>query len=143
MDVVAIMLKLSFHKVSKLLVCFCLFYLFFFKYAYRNMAIVLYGTAGLAFMCLAMDLLVLHRDIKSTFHWGILVHPLMCIYSLIIGIFVAQNQNILISAIKTYMAFSMVCMVICYVSKEEKSINWLTNTICQFPFTVAMLMKIV
>ena len=123
------MLKINYFRISKYLIYMCLFYLFFIKYAYRDSHVVLYGTAGLATICMVLDLLVSHKDISDLCHWGLLINLIMCIYSLITGVFVANDTDVLISAIKTYSAFSLICLVICYISKEEKSIIWLSNAI--------------
>ena len=104
-----------------------LFYNMWYKYAYSQRNIVLYGTAFAATACTLYDLLTSRSDISDVFPMGVLINLLMCMYSVITGLFVARNYDVLFSAVKTYVAFSLVCLVICYISHQEKSIDWLLN----------------
>ena len=121
--------EFTLNKIARYLIYICVFYLFFLKYAFGERRIILYGTASLATLCMIVDLFIMRVNILELFPLGVLINPIMCVYSLITGILVATNQSSLISAVKTYAAFSLVCLVICYISVEEKKLDWMTNAI--------------
>ena len=116
-------------KISKLLIYILLVYLLWFRYAFSVKNAILYSVAFLAAVCMLCDLLISYKSLSEVFPTGVLINIIMCIYSLVIGTFVARNQEYLITAVKTYGAFSIVCLVICYIVKEEKSFEWLLNAI--------------
>ena len=121
--------EIPLNKITKYMTYICIFYLFFWKYAFDERRIILYGTAGLATLCMIIDLLISRRDILAEFPWGVLLNPVMCVYSIITGIFIARNEVLLISAVKTYAAFSLVTMAIAYVTKKENSLDWFIDAI--------------
>ena len=123
------MKDLSYNKISKLFTCIFLFYILWFKYAYREIPIVLYGTAAMATFAMLLDVFMSRSDILEICPYGVLVNIIMCFYSVLTGIWGAKNSSALLSSVETYLAFSMICAVICYISKEERNIDWLTNII--------------
>lgn len=117
------------YKLSKLFVSIAIIYMLWFKYAYRESGIILYGTALLSVFFMLIDLLQTQKDITKVIPAGVMINIIMCIYSILTGIFTAQDQTLLMSTFKTYLAFSIVCMIVCYVSTEENSLSWLLNVL--------------
>ena len=121
------LLEIKVHKIAMLIIGIFLFYNMWYKYAYSERNIILYGTALAATACALYDLFTSRSDIEEVFPMGVLVNLLMCVYSIITGLFVAKNHDVLFSAVKTYAAFSLVCLVICYISHREGNIDWLLS----------------
>lgn len=119
----------TFQKIAKISIYVFLLYILWFRYAYSVKNIILYSTTLLAATCMFCDLLMSHQNMREVFPIGVLINVVMCIYSLVFGLFVAINQDLLFNAVITYSAFSIVCLAICYISKEEKSFDWLLNAI--------------
>lgn len=119
----------SVHKIAKYMIYLFLLYVFWFQYVFGARNSILYSTTFLAAACMLYDLLISHKSLKDLFPTGVLINLIMCIYSLAFGILVAMNQELLFSAVKTYVAFSLVCLVVCYIIKEENSIDWLIRII--------------
>jgi len=57
--------EIPLNKITKYMTYICIFYLFFWKYAFDERRIILYGTAGLATLCMIIDLLISRRDILA------------------------------------------------------------------------------
>ena len=104
-----------------------LFYVFWFQYAYREIVSIIYVTGLVAIICMLADLLLNNLDFSSVFPFGVSVNLVMCVYSIITGIFVAIAYEFLISQIKTYACYTLMCMAICYVTYNEKDIEWLAK----------------
>lgn len=117
--------KLRLSQISKLFISVFVIYVFWFQYIYGENSIILYGSVGAAALCMAVDLVICDKELESIFPWGILVNLIMCIYSLLTGIFFASNQSLLIEAVKTYFSFSLVSIICCYISKDQENIDWL------------------
>ena len=106
-----------------------IFYVLWFRYAFREMHVILYGSVGIAAFCMLFDMWSSHINLLDFCPIGVLMNLVMCVYSIITGLWVAVSQDTLISLVKTYAAFSMVCIVVCYVSKIENGIGWLVNVL--------------
>ncbi len=123
------MFEIRLHRIAKLSIYVFLFYTMWFIFAYGEKAIILYASAVLATGCMAVDLMLSHKNIYEMFPWGVSVNLAMCFYSMATGFWIAKNQDVLFSSLKTYVAFTMVCIAICYVTKEEGGIDWLLNVL--------------
>lgn len=117
-------MKLS--KIAQFFTAIFLFYVLFLKYIIGNKAIILYGSVIVGSACMFIDMILAKKDM-SLFPAGVLVDVFMCLFSFLTGLFVAVNMDGMVSAVKTYLAFSMVCMMICYISDEEKGIDWVAK----------------
>ena len=113
------------NKIAKYLIYVFLAYILWFKYIFGEKAIILYGSTILAAACMFYDLLVSHQNQLEVFPTGVLVNVFMCVYSIVVGVFAAKNMSLLMSTVKTYSAFSIVCLVVCYVSNKEDGFDWL------------------
>lgn len=116
--------RIQFKTISKLCVCVFFFYVFWFKYSYRENKIILYGSMGIAAICMAFDYFMSENTWKLRVPWGVLLNLVMCVYSLVTGVWVAKNQDYLNNALKTYLCFSVMLLILCYVSQDEKGIDW-------------------
>lgn len=104
-----------------------LFYIFWFQYAYREIVSIIYVTGIIAIVCMLADLFLHDLDFSSISPFGVSVNLIMCAYSIITGIFVALSYDFLISQIKTYASYTLMCIAICYVTYNEKDFRWLTK----------------
>ena len=118
------MFEIQYHKISKLFVSIFILYILWFKYAYRESGIILYGTVVLSTLFMVLNLLQTHKAISEVIPSGVMINLIICVYSLLTGIFTVQNQTLLMSAIKTYMAYAVVCFVVGYVSSEDRLVLW-------------------
>lgn len=117
------------YKISKISIYIFLFYVLLFVYLVGNKLIVLYGSILVATACILYEIVRNKEDVRSFCPYGVLVNIIMCLYSILVGIFIARDQSVLISTIKTYASFSIVCFDICYITKKEKKIEWLLDCI--------------
>lgn len=123
------MQEIKIYKISKLLIYIFFVYILWFQYVYGVKKIILYGSVVLAAACMFFDLLASNQSIRDIVPTGVMINIVMVIYSLFFGIFVARNQDYLLDAAKIYGSFSVVCLVVCYITKNEKSFDWLLNAI--------------
>ncbi len=121
--------KLDLYKLCKWNVIVFIFYIFWYKYAYREIVNVIYITGIFAIACMAFDLLNNRSNIQHVFPSGVSVNLIMCVYSVITGIWAAVNYSALISEIKTYASYTLMCMAICYVTYYEKDPGWIAKTL--------------
>ena len=129
---------LPYYRISKFFICIFLFYTLWFRYAYRENHITLYGSVVIATLMMLLDLCISHKDLLNISPYGVSLNLIMCLYSFLTGVWNARNVSALLSAVKTYFAFSIVCIVICYVSTEEKEIEWLVNIIIAICTTICI-----
>ncbi len=114
-------------ELCKLNVAVFLFYVFWYKYAFRETVAVIYVTGLIAIVCMVVDLLYYNLDIFTVFPFGVSVNLVMCAFSIITGLFVTAQYTFLVSQIKTYACYTLMCMAICYVTYNEKSSEWLAR----------------
>ena len=105
-----------------------LLYILWYKEAFGDFLPALYG--GTALIVITTLLYVDHKPLKAIIPpngilWGIGFG----IYSLVTGLMVASNRELLVSSIVTYMAFLLVCCCICIICRGEKNILWLLKCI--------------
>ena len=100
-----------------------------FKYAHFESSYVLYGTAALAILPMAADLIYNKETALKMFPYGVLVNVVLCVYALLTGFFVAISQARLFSSLQTYAIYSLFCMTICYISEKAGSVKWLMKTL--------------
>lgn len=117
------------YKLAKICIYGFLAYILWYIYLFGEKVIILYISIFVATVCVLFEVLQYREDFRSLCPYGVLINVFMCLYSLLTGIFVARSQDALISAVKTYASFSVVCFDICYISKKEKGIDWLLNCI--------------
>ena len=121
------MIDISLYKIVKLFTYIFLSYILLFKYIIGEHSLILYGSVFAALSLMFADISLSHLDILSICPYGVLSNFIMCIYSLIVGFVVAQDRLILLSYVKTYFAFFLVCVIICYITVLENNIEWLTD----------------
>lgn len=91
--------------------------------------IILYGTSLITVLSMAIHWLYNRVNNMSFLPYGIWNNYIVIAYSIISGIFVAYNYSVLLSSCITYVAFSTICVAICYVSAIEGDFEWLLNTL--------------
>ena len=86
---------------------------------------ILYGASLLAIASMGIHWLRENSIVYKNVPFGIWNNIILVIYSIVVGIFVAYNYSSLLSSCITFASFSIVCVAICYVSAEEKSLEWM------------------
>ncbi len=114
-------------KISKIAIATFILYVFWLKYVYGERVIIVYITGAVAIGCMTVDMLRNNDNFMGVFPYGVAVNIIMCAYSVITGIFVAKNPGFMMTQLKSYLSYSLICMAICYVVFAEKSIDWLAN----------------
>lgn len=112
------------RNITKIGVLACLTYVMWYKWVYGDQGLVLYATAAVAIGGTLMGLLSENIHLNKVFPYVCFKDIVMCAYSLIVGIFVATSQSVLVSTIFTYLAFSLVCLAACYACWNY-DFNWL------------------
>lgn len=105
-----------------------LLYILWYKEAYGDFSPALYG--GAALIVITTLLYVDHKPLKAVMPpKGIIWSIGFGIYSLITGLVVASNRELLASSIETYMSLLLVCWCICIICNGENDIQWLLKCI--------------
>lgn len=121
--------KIQICKLVKFCCIVFIYYIVWYKYVFGENHIILYGSALGAIAFMILDIIITKGDFRDICPIGVLINLVMCVYSLGTGMWVAVSTEMLISIVKTYTTFSFICIAICYVSQNEKSIDWITNTL--------------
>ena len=100
-------------------------YFFWYVEKYGNNKLFVYGSFLIASIPIIIDVLNNRELDISIIPIGVWNNFIMVVYCFITGLFVAINQNALVSSLITYLIYSIVSFAICYVSIKEKSITWL------------------
>lgn len=121
------MQNIQFYKIAKIGIYVFFVYILWYIYLFGEKLIFLYSSVLIATLCILSEIFRDNADIRLFCPYGVLLNIIMCIYSLLTGVFSARNSTILIDNVKTYACFSVVCFDICYVTKKEGSIKWLLD----------------
>ncbi|MCR5565553.1 MAG: O-antigen ligase family protein [Clostridiales bacterium] len=112
-------------KVSKVSTILVVFYILVYTQIWGDNHTILYGTSLIAIGGIMMHWLWNNCVDLTYVPFGIWSNLIMVVYCIISGILVAFNYPSLVSSCITYAAFSFVCIAICYISKLERSFNWI------------------
>lgn len=121
------MTELSLYKIVELFICVFLTYIICAKFVIGDAPIILYGSVSGALFFMLIDLLLSGNNIRNMCPYGVVSNIIMCAYSFVTGFLGAKNLSALLGQTKTYLSFSIVCILICYITKREKSLEWLAN----------------
>lgn len=129
-------------KITKISVIVVIFYILMYVQTWGDNHILFYGASLITVCSLAAYWIYEKHVDLSCVPYGIWNNLIMVIYSVITGIFVAYNYSASIDSCITYAAFSVICVAICYVAVEEKSIEWIFNVLIVLAFICAVYMLI-
>ena len=115
------MLYIGKYAVSALMI-----YIMFYKEAFGDRQMLLYGTFAVAMLCVLLDILVRKRIYFKGVPAMYLVYGM---YSLCTGLIVASYQRWFLKSMVTYFAFALVCYCAYYISCRIGSSEWILNTI--------------
>ena len=117
-------MRISLKSIAKIGIITCLGYNMWYKWAFREINIVLYATVAIAAGCMLIDLLFINTNEKLVIPYGSVNDLIMCVYSLLTGFFLAISRYALLNSTKTYFSFVLVCITVYYASSEE-GIDWM------------------
>lgn len=117
-------MKISFKTIAKCGVLGCLTYVMWYKWVFGDNILILYASAAISVMSMLVGLLLSRASIRKVFPYGCLNDVVMCVYSLLFGLFVAASKSVLFSTIGTYLSFALVCLAFCYAS-QDTGFDWL------------------
>ncbi|EJT6151361.1 TPA: O-antigen ligase family protein [Clostridium perfringens] len=112
-------------KFGKLLLSVFIIYSMWYKEAFTNVPLVLYGTVIIATACIGIVVtknrfqIPLFKFIVMLFVYGV--------YSFFTGLIISSDKSWFISMMVTYFAFILVCFDCSYISKYEESTEWILN----------------
>ena len=130
--------SITLRTISKMATIAFIFYVLWFRYSFRQSPVILNGTAGIAIGCVVLDMFLMRSNIKELIPPGVTINLIMCIYSLVTGVFVAYSYDILLAQVKTLFAFSCMSVVMGYICMQEKSIDWLIHTLIALAVTCCL-----
>lgn len=107
---------------------FCL-YTSWFREAYGVKQVVLYGSTIALTAFVALDILRGRRIKLSEIPSVIKMFLIFAIYAFVTGIVVAEDVGRCVSSLLTYIAYSVVCFDVYYISKNEGSFDWVFTII--------------
>ena len=111
-------------KITKISAIVLIFYILFYLQVWGDNHIVLYGSAMIVVLSWGVYCLHIGYVDLAKVPYGIWNNIIMVIYALLTGIIVAYDYSTVISSSITFVAFSIVCIAISYVSSEEGSFDW-------------------
>ena len=115
-------------KASKALLLIFLFYIGWYCEIYGDSFQILYGTVIGATLLIFLNMIISSKGaINELFNKTIYVFVGFGVYALISGLVVCTVPSKLITSLKTYFAFVLVCADIYYLSQEEDSLKWIWN----------------
>ncbi|MBR4721086.1 MAG: O-antigen ligase family protein [Clostridia bacterium] len=119
--------KLNLLSFGKLLVLIFVLYTGWFRYAYGIRQILLYAPP-IALTATILLHMITHGNLNIRGCPSIIIAFFaLAIYAFASGNIVAVNKSYCISSVATFFAHSLICFAVYYISKEEKSINWILN----------------
>ena len=111
-------------KVTKLSATVLIFYILFYLQIWGDNHAILYGSAIVTVLSLAVHCFYTGYANLSNVPYGVWNNLLMVGYALLIGYFVSYDYSTTIGSSITLAAYSIVSIAICYVSAEEGSFDW-------------------
>lgn len=114
-------------NLGKLLVLIFVLYTGWIRYAYGMHQILLYAPP-IALTAVVLLHMITHgnlniKDCPSI----IVVFFVLAIYAFISGNAIAINKSYCMSSVATFFAHSLICFAVYYISREEKSVDWILN----------------
>lgn len=124
--------------ISLFFVQLFILYIFWYFGAFTPNNTILYGTSIAASLFVVIDLLYSHKSI--TLGLRSIVSLLICysLYSFVSGLLISKNFNQIITSLITFVAYTIVCYDITYISYRKMKSEWILNTF----FVAAMLCSI-
>lgn len=112
--------------LEKLFIFIFIIYIEWFKEAYFDIPVILYGSIFGAIICLFLKMILFDKKIKLSYISKIGVNCIFFgVYSLISGIFIYRDSISFFSQLFTYFSFIVVCILIIYISNQYKSSSWI------------------
>lgn len=112
-------------KLGKLLLSVFIIYSMWYKEAFTNVPLVLYGTVIIATTCIGI--VVTKKKFQIPLFKFIVMLFIYGIYSFFTGLIISSDKSWFISMMVTYFAFILVCFDCSYISKYEESTEWILN----------------
>lgn len=113
-------------KLGKVCFSILIIYILWFKEAFGNYPVILYGTFVAGVACTITGL-IYHRKIEISGIPGMYIA--FGVYSLISGLLVAKNSAWFTSSMMTYFAFAIACFCIHYILRVTDSFSWILGCI--------------
>ena len=117
-------MRISIRSITKIGVLACLTYVMWYKWVYGDQISLLYTIAAISIGSAVIGLGLERISLGKVFPFTCFNDVIMCVYSLLFGMFVATSPSVLVSTIFTYLAFSLVCLAACYASWKD-GFDWL------------------
>lgn len=112
--------------LEKLFIFIFIVYIEWFKEAYYDVPIILYGSILGAISCWFLRIILFDKKIKIKYTSKVGVNLVFFgMYSLISGIFIYKDSVFFFNQLFTYFCFVIVCILITYISNQYKDSNWL------------------
>ena len=113
--------------LAKILILMFVLYTAWYRYAYGIQQILLYAPPILLTAIIFLHM-VTHGNLNVKGCPGILVaFFVLAIYAFFIGNVIAVRRSYCLSTVATFFAHSLICFAVYYISREEKSVNWIMN----------------
>lgn len=119
--------KLNLLSLAKLFVLIFMLYTAWIRYAYGVHQFLLYAPP-IALTGIVLLHMITHGNLNIKDCPSIIVAFFaLAIYALISGSIVATYKSYCMSSIATFFAHSLICFAVYYISREEKSVDWILN----------------
>ncbi|ELC8345398.1 O-antigen ligase family protein [Clostridium perfringens] len=113
-------------KLGKLLLSVFIIYSMWYKEAFTDLPLVLYGTVIIATGCIG--LIISKNNFKIPVFKFIMMLFVYGVYAFFTGLIISRDKSWFISMMITYFAFALVCFDCAYISNYEKSTEWILNS---------------
>ena len=116
-------------KVTKISATILIIYILFYVEIWGDNHLILYGTAAVTVLSMLINCLRTGSFAYERVPYGIWNNLIMVVYAVVTGFFVAVDFSRAFRMSVTILAFSVVCIAMCYVAIEEGSFEWILKAL--------------
>ncbi len=116
-------------KITKIATVILTFYILFYKPIWGDKHVILYVSAGVAVLCVAIHCFYTGHMAYDRVPYGIWNNLILVIYAVGTGLFVAPDFMVTFRSSITLLAYAAVCIAMCYTSVEEGSFEWILKVL--------------
>ena len=112
-------------KITKVSATALIFYVLFYVEIWGDNHLILYGTAAVTVVSILIHCLHTGSIAYEHVPYGVWNNLILVVYALVTGLFVSVDFITTFRTTITILAFSVVCIAMCYAAAEERSFEWI------------------
>lgn len=112
-------------RLTKVSAAALIFYILFYVEIWGDNHLILYGTAAVTMLSMLIHWLRTESIAFKRVPYGIWNNLVLVVYAVVSGFFVTPDYMTTFRMSMTILAFSAICVAICYAAAEENSFEWI------------------